>query len=168
MKVSYKRYTVPSIYGHFIMVLDEEHSIVEILFPGKKNTRKPLPKLKHGKTPKSVIAFQNYLSGKKVSFRAIKFKHQFKTIFEKRVFQELGKIPFGKCITYGDLAKRAGYPGAARAVGSVMRKNDIPILRPCHRVVSSGGFGGYSQGLIWKKRLWDLEKIKTRKFSVST
>ncbi len=69
------------------------------------------------------------------------------------------RIPAGKTVSYGELAKRAGYPGAGRAVGSAMRKNRLPIVIPCHRVVpAQGGIGAYSAGKKWKCRLLKHER----------
>jgi len=74
--------------------------------------------------------------------------------FERKVYRALLKVTAGKTVTYGGLAKKAGYPGAARAVGSAMRKNPFPILIPCHRVVKSGGtIGRYSRGMTIKRKL---------------
>ncbi|HOD33979.1 MAG TPA: MGMT family protein, partial [Holophaga sp.] len=66
----------------------------------------------------------------------------------------------GETLTYGELAARAGSPRAARAVGQAMRRNPLPILVPCHRVVGERWSGGYSfgQGLATKRRLLDLER----------
>jgi len=100
----------------------------------------------------------DYAKGKKVSFLKLKLDLSGFTSFERRVLKALEHVKYGKVSTYSDLAKKSKSPKAARAVGSVMRKNRIPVLIPCHRVVRSGGeLGGYSQGLAWKKRLLELE-----------
>lgn len=65
--------------------------------------------------------------------------------FYQRVWKECARIPKGKTITYGELAKRLGKPGAARAVGQALGANPFAPTVPCHRVVAAnGGFGGYS------------------------
>jgi O-6-methylguanine DNA methyltransferase len=108
------------------------------------------------------------------------------TVFQKCVYRTLQKIPAGKVIPYGELARRAGYPGAARAVGNAMKKNRLPIVIPCHRVIPASGpnthqlkrsgnwgrpgyhsckkmkslddgLGEYSAGKIWKRRLLEHE-----------
>jgi methylated-DNA-[protein]-cysteine S-methyltransferase len=82
------------------------------------------------------------------------------TPFARRVVSACRQVPWGETATYGDLAKRAGSPNAARAVGSVMAKNRCPIIVPCHRIVpSSGNLGGFSapQGVSIKKRLLVME-----------
>lgn len=79
------------------------------------------------------------------------------TPFQLRVWKTLQNVPPGRTISYGELAALAGSPGAARAVGTAMRKNRIPLLVPCHRVVASNGPGGYGGGSGLKQRLLDLE-----------
>ena len=59
--------------------------------------------------------------------------------FDRAVYSTLSSVPAGKTVTYAELARKAGFPGAARAVGGAMRRNPIPILLPCHRVVGTGG-----------------------------
>ena len=63
--------------------------------------------------------------------------------FEQRVFAALAKVRRGRVVSYGELAAAAGSPRAARAVGSALGKNPIPVLLPCHRVVAANGIGGY-------------------------
>jgi O-6-methylguanine DNA methyltransferase len=86
------------------------------------------------------------------------------TDFQRSVREACRKIPFGETVSYSELGERAGVGrAAARAVGSVMRRNNCPIVMPCHRVVPSGGpaaLGNYSapSGPALKKRLLDLER----------
>jgi len=78
--------------------------------------------------------------------------------FSGRVMTALLKIPYGRTISYGRLAALAGFPGAARAVGTVMAKNPIPIFIPCHRVVlANGKLGRYGGGVAVKRLLLGLE-----------
>jgi methylated-DNA-[protein]-cysteine S-methyltransferase len=78
--------------------------------------------------------------------------------FSRRVLEELARVPYGQVTTYGTLAVRAGRPRAARAVGTVMNRNPIPIVLPCHRVVgSTGSLVGYGGGLARKQQLLALE-----------
>jgi len=78
--------------------------------------------------------------------------------FSRRVLEELALVPYGEVTTYGELARRAERPRAARAVGTVMNRNPIPIVLPCHRVVgSSGSLTGYGGGLDRKEALLRLE-----------
>jgi methylated-DNA-[protein]-cysteine S-methyltransferase len=78
--------------------------------------------------------------------------------FTRIVLDELARVPFGQVTTYGKLAARTGRPKAARAVGTIMNRNPIPIVLPCHRVVgSTGSLVGYGGGLDRKRLLLDLE-----------
>jgi methylated-DNA-[protein]-cysteine S-methyltransferase len=81
------------------------------------------------------------------------------TAYQRRVLQACAAIPYGEVASYGDLARRAGSPGAARAVGQVMARNPLPVVVPCHRVVGSDGqLTGFGGGLALKQRLLDLER----------
>ena len=64
------------------------------------------------------------------------------TLFQKSVWNELRKIPLGETRTYGDIAKKLN--SSPRAVGNACRKNPIPVIVPCHRVISAKGIGGYA------------------------
>ncbi len=78
--------------------------------------------------------------------------------FAHLVLDELARVPYGELTTYGALAARAGRPRAARAVGTVMNRNPVPIVLPCHRVVgSTGSLVGYGGGLERKQLLLELE-----------
>ncbi len=61
------------------------------------------------------------------------------TSFQIRIYNELPKVPYGHTVSYGQLAEMAGFKGAARAVGQAMRKNPVPVIVPCHRVIGSSG-----------------------------
>lgn len=79
--------------------------------------------------------------------------------FVKKVYKAVLSIPLGETRTYKWVAKKAGRPGACRAVGQIMKRNPYPLLVPCHRVVASGGkIGGYNRGVRMKKALLELEK----------
>ena len=82
--------------------------------------------------------------------------------FERKILCELRKrFPRGKTVSYGELAKLAGFPGTARAVGTVMSKNPFPLFFPCHRVIMSDGSIGFFQGghagVRLKKALLEVE-----------
>ena len=78
--------------------------------------------------------------------------------FSRDVLQHLAKVPYGQLTTYGALARAADRPQAARAVGTVMNRNPIPIVLPCHRVVgANGSLVGYGGGLERKEKLLKLE-----------
>lgn len=76
------------------------------------------------------------------------------TPFQLRVWQELRRIPRGQTISYKELARRVGNPKASRAVGQANAVNPLPLMIPCHRVISANGaLGGYSSGLDRKRWL---------------
>jgi methylated-DNA-[protein]-cysteine S-methyltransferase len=78
--------------------------------------------------------------------------------FPRRVLDALARVPYGEVTTYGELARRVEHPRAARAVGTIMNRNPIPIVLPCHRVVgASGSLTGYGGGLDRKEALLRLE-----------
>ena len=80
------------------------------------------------------------------------------TAFQRRVWQELQRIPLGETRSYGEVAELVGAPRAARAVGSACGRNPVVFVVPCHRVIASdGGLGGYGLGLDIKRRLLDSE-----------
>jgi len=94
-----------------------------------------------------------YFAGVPTDFAALTLDPR-GTPFQLRVWQELGRIPWGQTISYGELARRVGNPKAARAVGQANAVNPIPLITPCHRVIAAnGGLGGYSSGLDRKRWL---------------
>lgn len=81
------------------------------------------------------------------------------TAFQLNVWRQLGEIPYGETISYGELARRIGNPNACRAVGLANGTNPIPIVIPCHRVIGSNGkLTGYGGGLDIKEKLLALER----------
>lgn len=80
------------------------------------------------------------------------------TDFQRRVWNEIARIPYGETVTYAELAKRSGAPGSARSAGAATGRNPLAIVVPCHRVVGSGGaLTGYAGGIDRKARLLALE-----------
>jgi methylated-DNA-[protein]-cysteine S-methyltransferase len=81
------------------------------------------------------------------------------TPFQKEVWQELRKIPYGKTASYQAIAERLGRPRACRAVGMANGRNPLPIIIPCHRIIGKdGSLTGFGGGLTVKQRLLDLER----------
>ncbi len=81
------------------------------------------------------------------------------TDFQRRVWEELRRIPYGETISYGKLARRIGRPTASRAVGAANGKNPLAIVVPCHRVIGADGtLTGYGGGLAVKQALLALER----------
>ena len=101
-----------------------------------------------------------YLDGKLSRFSVPPEFHG--TPFQVKVWQALCQVPYGKTVTYGELAAQAGRPGAARAVGMIMGQNRIPLIAPCHRVVgANGSLTRFGYGLEMKRRLLELEGWKS-------
>jgi methylated-DNA-[protein]-cysteine S-methyltransferase len=128
-----------------VEALDEE--LIEVAKPGKENHR-------------LVRRLQAFASGKPDPLADIAVDLGATTGFRHRVLSECRRIPYGTTISYAALAAKAGSPGAARAVGNCMARNRIPLLVPCHRVVSgSGKIGSFSApgGAAMKRRILRLE-----------
>lgn len=105
---------------------------------------------------------EEFLSGERKEF-TVPFTVE-GTAFEKAVLEEISRIPYGETVSYGELAERAGYPGAARAAGTVCGKNRLPFIIPCHRVIKGdGSYGEYGLGKDLKIRLLEMEKAEGEK-----
>jgi methylated-DNA-[protein]-cysteine S-methyltransferase len=117
-----------------------------------------------GPHPSGVIlarALRRYFHGAQEDLGGYPLVWGNRTGFERRVLDLAGRIPYGETMSYGELARYAGTPGAARAVGQVLKKNPWPIVVPCHRVIGSHGkLTGFSSGMGWKRMLLSLEKRK--------
>jgi len=123
-------------------------SIISVLSEGEHSTKIP------NELQEAVSQLQEYFEGKRKDFD---FKLNPKgTDFQKKVWQELLNIPFGKTMSYMDLSKKIGDVKAIRAVASANGKNPLWIVVPCHRVIGTdGSLTGYAGGL-WRKK-WLLE-----------
>jgi len=106
---------------------------------------------------KAEDLLRKYFSGERVSFD-LPLDLRYYTPFQQAVWQAAAAIPSGETRSYGWIAKRLRNPKAARAVGQALGANPVPIIIPCHRVISSTGtLGGFSGGPGVKKKLLDLE-----------
>ncbi len=141
-----------------ITFIEEEGMIIKLLFneyTDIKIVRKETKTIK-----RAYIELVEYLNGKRKNF-TIPLNPK-GTPFQKKVWKELLKIPYGEVISYQELAKRVGNIKAQRAVGGANNKNPIPIFIPCHRVINKNNkLGGYALGLDIKKYLLELEELKT-------
>ncbi|TQS81072.1 MAG: cysteine methyltransferase [Methanomethylophilus alvi] len=119
-----------------------------------------LPAMQSGSwevTDEAAAEINEYLAGGRKKFDVQYLQEG--TSFRLDVWRALSEIPYGKTVTYAELAEASGHPGAARAAGSACAANRIPIIVPCHRVVpSDGGVGSYLGGAELKSRLLAIEK----------
>ena len=107
-----------------------------------------------------VRRLRAFMAGEADDFLDVAIDDRGMTEYHCRVIDELRRVPIGRTISYGELAARAGSPGAARAAGNFMAGNQVPLVIPCHRVIrSDGGLGGFSapSGIAMKKRLLNME-----------
>jgi methylated-DNA-[protein]-cysteine S-methyltransferase len=107
---------------------------------------------------KAIISqLKKYLKGK---LRRFNYKSDLQgTPFEKKVWLELSRIPYGQTRSYKEIAEAIGHPKAFRAVGNANGNNPIPLIIPCHRVIErNGGLGGFGHGIKVKRQLLDFEK----------
>jgi methylated-DNA-[protein]-cysteine S-methyltransferase len=150
---------VPTPIGTFRVVYEDrtvhsvdllERGVPQVGVPvGARPRRPPFP----SGSPARELA--EYFRGRRTAFD-LELDPSQGTEFDRRVWRALSQVAAGSTVTYGELARRSGHPGAARAVGGAMRRNPIPVIVPCHRVVGLGGtLTGYGLGL-WRKR-WLLD-----------
>jgi methylated-DNA-[protein]-cysteine S-methyltransferase len=100
---------------------------------------------------------EEYFAGERRSFADIPLAMR-GSEFQRRVWSALREIPYGETISYGELARRVGQPGQARAVGTANARNPIAVIVPCHRVIGAdGSLTGFGGGLANKRLLLDLE-----------
>jgi len=150
---TYRRMSSP--VGELLLAGDE-HAITAILFEGNA----PEPGWSEGTTsPLQEAAAQlaAYFAGERRAFELPLAPRG--TPFQRRVWDELLRIPYGETISYGELARRVGNANASRAVGLANGQNPLPIVVPCHRVIGANGkLTGYGGGLPIKARLLELER----------
>lgn len=144
-------------FGRFGAVVDEAGTLVRFRFHAE---RRPA----YGIEDDSAIAairsqVEDYCAGARRNFDlAMSFVGG--SPFERTIWQAMARIPFGETVTYGALAREAGDPAAARAVGVACNRNPLPLVVPCHRVVGAGGaLVGFGGGLPLKRALLDFESV---------
>lgn len=150
---------VPTPIGTFRIVYDGNSvQLIDLLERGLEQTGTPIgarqrkPPYPAGSPPAQL---GEYFRGKRSDFE-VNLQPMTGSDFDRSVWDSLVRVRPGQTVTYGELARRAGHPGAARAVGGAMHRNPIPVVIPCHRVVGDGGsLTGYGLGL-WRKR-WLLD-----------
>lgn len=105
----------------------------------------------------AVTELEEYFAGERRRF-TMTLDRSARRGFRGEVLTVLEQVPYGEVVSYGELAADAGRPGAARAVGTAMATNPLPIVVPCHRVIAAGGdLGGYGPGVATKVQLLEME-----------
>lgn len=158
----------PTAWGFFGMA-GHRHGLCRTCLP-LRDRQRVVRHLLHGlqapqQDPSLLVRVQRqvvaYFEGRKVEFGSdIPLSPEAIHGFALQVLEACRGVGFGHTVTYGDLAAMVGSPGAARAAGSALARNPIPLLIPCHRVIrGNGGLGGFSApgGLALKQRLLDHE-----------
>jgi methylated-DNA-[protein]-cysteine S-methyltransferase len=112
---------------------------------------------------KAIVDVQRYMAGERVDFSAIALDLTGVAPFYVEIYAAARRVGWGETATYGELARQAGAPGAARAVGQAMARNPVAVIIPCHRILASGNkVGGFSAfgGTVSKQRLLGLEGVR--------
>ncbi len=148
---------LPTPIGRLLLV-GTPAALRRIRLPGERPHSAPLPEWTYDPKPLRDASRQieEYFAGRRRSFDLALDPQG--TDFQRSVWRALMEIPYGHTISYAELARRIGRPGAFRAVGLANGANPIPIVIPCHRVIGAdGSLTGYGGGLAAKKTLLALE-----------
>jgi len=140
-----------------VQVVSDEAGVTAVRMEHEAFARMPDGK---GWALKAAAELEQYFMGRRKKFTVPLHLASGLTRFQRGVLCACAGIPCGKILAYGDLAHKAGYSGAARAVGQVMAHNPVPLFIPCHRVVASGGLGGYGFHTNIKIYLLEHEGVK--------
>ena len=138
-------------------VLATEAGVRAVLLPSKLRKLRGADPTAEAVAERAATQLREYLDGERREFD-LPLDWSLAGEDERVVLETLRDIaPYGHVVTYGELARRSGCPGGARAVGQAMARNPLPVVVPCHRVVAAGGLGGYGGGLPLKRWLLALE-----------
>jgi methylated-DNA-[protein]-cysteine S-methyltransferase len=159
----------PSPVGDLVVAVTPR-GLIRIAYNAEERADEVLEELARRVSPRVVEApaalddvrreLDEYFDGKRTGFD-IPLDWRLHDGFGRRVLRATARIPFGKVLTYADVAAKAGSPRAYRAAGNALGSNRMPIVVPCHRVVASGGkLGGYTGGIERKEYLLDLEGVR--------
>jgi methylated-DNA-[protein]-cysteine S-methyltransferase len=156
MKV-YDLYDSP--HGRMLLVAQDE-GLCGVYFDGQKYAARVVPEwrrdARHAPLVQAKRELAEYFGGERRRFETALAPEG--TPFQKSVWKAISTVAFGETISYGELARRAGCLGSARAAGAATGRNPIGIIVPCHRIVgSNGSLTGYAGGLDRKRALLALE-----------
>ncbi len=157
---------VESPAGLLAFAVDEEGALIRLHFIESDHGGAMDENLEHegyavttkeSRTAKVSEELSEYAAGRRTTFEAPLALSG--SEWQKTVWQELTRIPFGETRSYGEIADSLGRPGAARAVGRANATNVLPLVVPCHRVIAADGtLGGFNGGLHLKTRLLEHEQ----------
>jgi methylated-DNA-[protein]-cysteine S-methyltransferase len=159
----------PSPVGE-LLVAATPRGLIRLAYNAEEHADAVLEELARRVSPRVVEApaaldevrreLDEYFDGKRTSFD-VPVDWRLHDGFGRKVLRATARIPFGKVLTYGEVAAKAGSPRGSRAAGNALGSNRIPIVVPCHRVVRSGGkIGGYTGGIERKEYLLELEGVR--------
>jgi methylated-DNA-[protein]-cysteine S-methyltransferase len=159
----------PSPVGELLVAVTPR-GLIRLAYNAEESADAVLEELARRVSPRVVEApaaldevrreLDEYFDGKRTSFD-VPVDWQLHDGFGRKVLRATARIPFGKVLTYGEVAAKAGSPRGSRAAGNALGSNRIPIVVPCHRVVRSGGkIGGYTGGIERKEYLLELEGVR--------
>ncbi|GGU85888.1 methylated-DNA--protein-cysteine methyltransferase [Streptomyces filipinensis] len=152
---------IDSPYGPLTLVADAEGALCGLYMAGQRHRPAEEDFGPRDDTPAAFFEAEEqltaYFGGRLTSFTVELALRG--TPFQRSVWEQLTRIPYGETRTYGELADALGSPGASRAVGLANGRNPVGIIVPCHRVIGSdGSLTGYGGGLDRKRRLLDFER----------
>jgi methylated-DNA-[protein]-cysteine S-methyltransferase len=144
------RLVVDSPIGPLGVVVDESDTVVGVRFGVPAGFG---PYGRH----RAIDELEQYFAGTRTDF-SVPVRAEGGSEFERSVWAEIARIPYGEMHTYGAIATALGDPTLARAVGTACNHNPVPVIVPCHRVVGAGGkMVGFGGGIDRKRRLLELE-----------
>jgi methylated-DNA-[protein]-cysteine S-methyltransferase len=159
----------PSPVGELLVAVTPR-GLIRIAYGAEEHSDSVLEELARRVSPRVLEApaaldevrreLDEYFGGKRTGFD-FPVDWQLHDGFSRRVLRATARIPYGKLLTYAQVAAKAGSPRGSRAAGNALGSNRIPIVVPCHRVVRTGGaLGGYTGGIKRKQYLLDLEGVR--------
>jgi methylated-DNA-[protein]-cysteine S-methyltransferase len=141
-----------------LLLAGGEQALTQLHFQSGSHPLRAPPEWRREAAPlrRAITQLEEYFDGARRSFQLALAPQG--TAFQLKVWQALRQIPYGETTSYGELARRLGVPGGARAVGLANGSNPLPIIVPCHRVIGSdGSLTGFGGGLPIKHALLSLE-----------
>ena len=172
MTDKYYKTNYSSPIGKILLIADEDENLISLSFECQKSLNNDIISKAAEKDNLEIFVaakkwLDRYFNGENPAIDGIKLKLS-GTDFQLSVWNILKKIPFGKTVTYGEIAKQiknksGGKKMSAQAVGNAVSRNPILIIIPCHRIIgTNGNLVGYSGGIEVKRKLLEFEKLALR------